>query len=709
VQGLIAGSPQSRSFDEGADRERELDVIGAFVNGLAVRGGTLLLSGDPGVGKSALLDAAAEKAVLAGIRVLRAAGVESDDMSFGVLNELLFPLRSDLEQLDDVPRNALNVALGFSDGPGSDRLRVSNAALELLNRAAADQPLMLVVDNLQWVDEVSGLVLGFIARRLRQTQVGLVAAERTGASRLAALDGSGCQVRLIDDEADRTRRLAIAAHRTASVTGDLGTAEALLADARRACPGAEPSAENAIATAFVVLHGDGDVATAHRLLLRGLETVDHGAAGPLNAERALEILVTVCRLSGRADHWESLRRLIAASGSAAAASAHADVGGALDPGTASGRSGEAESLVATAEPTQIVRMATASARADRLADCRQALRRAARPEPDGSTSLPAVQAGILLAVEAYQTGQWDDAWRLAESAADQCAARGYQLLHRQAQTVLAVVAACRGAAEAGRTLADEIARWAAPRGITSVVAGARYASALAALGQSDFQTAYQQAAGISGAGSIPAHEPFAAWALLDLVEAALRTDRRDEAVAHVKAAEQAGLAATSPRMALLAAATTAMIAPDDDAPALFELALTSEDAQRWPFDRARVQLLFGERLRRARAAGTARVHLAAALEEFRRLGAPTWADRAATALRAAGQVPPGAGHRGHQVLTAHELEIARLAAAGLSNKEIGGRLFMSHRTVASHLYRMFPKLGITSRAALGRVLPPDES
>ena len=94
-----------------------------------------------------------------------------------------------------------------------------------------------------------------------------------------------------------------------------------------------------------------------------------------------------------------------------------------------------------------------------------------------------------------------------------------------------------------------------------------------------------------------------------------------------------------------------MTAPDDEAPALFELALASEEAGRWPFDRARVQLLFGERLRRLRAVSAARVHLGAALDEFRRLGAPTWADRAATELRATGQAPPGADSGGHQVLT----------------------------------------------------------
>jgi DNA-binding NarL/FixJ family response regulator len=148
-----------------------------------------------------------------------------------------------------------------------------------------------------------------------------------------------------------------------------------------------------------------------------------------------------------------------------------------------------------------------------------------------------------------------------------------------------------------------------------------------------------------------------------------------------------------------------MTAPDDEAPARFDRALAIEDTGQWPFDRARVHLLAGERLRRMRAVTAARAHLGTAVEEFRRLGAPTWADRAATARRATGQAPPRGDRPDHRVLTPQELEIARLAAAGLSNKQIGGRLFISHRTVASHLLQVFPKLGITSRAALGRMLP----
>ena len=98
--------------------------------------------------------------------------------------------------------------------------------------------------------------------------------------------------------------------------------------------------------------------------------------------------------------------------------------------------------------------------------------------------------------------------------------------------------------------------------------------------------------------------------------------------------------------------------------------------------------------------------LSAAHDAFERLGALPWAGRAAAELRAAGHAPASTSTDGSaELLTPQELEIASLAAAGLTNKQIGERLYLSHRTVSGHLYRIFPKLGISSRAALRDALP----
>ena len=113
-------------------REHDLAVIRAFADEPSAWGGMLLLTGEPGVGKSALLDAAGERATRAGARVLRAAGAEFEDVSFSGLNQILFPLRAGLNRLDDRQRSTLNVALGVSGGLACDPLMMSNAVLALL-------------------------------------------------------------------------------------------------------------------------------------------------------------------------------------------------------------------------------------------------------------------------------------------------------------------------------------------------------------------------------------------------------------------------------------------------------------------------------------------------------------------------------------------------------------------------------------------------
>lgn len=249
-------------------------------------------------------------------------------------------------------------------------------------------------------------------------------------------------------------------------------------------------------------------------------------------------------------------------------------------------------------------------------------------------------------------------------------------------------------------LAQEMIQWAVPRRARQLQWYAWQAQTLAALGMGDFEEAYQHASAISPAGTFASHVQHALNVPMDLVEAAVRTGRRADAAAHVAATRAAGIATLSPRLALLASGSAAIAAADETAFELFEAALTIPDADCWPFDLARVQLVYGERLRRLRPPTESRVHLTAALEAFERLGARPWADRAAKELRATGQTKPRRVEFPKEKLTPQEREIAMLAASGLSNKQIGQRLFLSHRTVAAHLYRAFPKLGVTSRAGL---------
>ena len=162
-------------------RDEDLELLHAFVDQSSSDGDALLLSGAPGVGKTVLLDVVAAHAADAGVRVLRAAGAEFEaDLSFAGLNQVLHPLFEDIEGLSPPQREALEVALGLGDGPPPDQLIVCNAGLSLLLQAGSKQPLLVIVDDVQWVDRASALVLGFVARRLHGTRVGFLAASRSG-------------------------------------------------------------------------------------------------------------------------------------------------------------------------------------------------------------------------------------------------------------------------------------------------------------------------------------------------------------------------------------------------------------------------------------------------------------------------------------------------------------------------------------------------
>jgi DNA-binding CsgD family transcriptional regulator len=317
---------------------------------------------------------------------------------------------------------------------------------------------------------------------------------------------------------------------------------------------------------------------------------------------------------------------------------------------------------------------------------------------------PAITALTLLAADDYLTGRWREADNLLEEALGLCEVHGYRLLSWPGQNLQARLAAVRGDYEAASKITEEVSRWAEPRGVQMIRWNCCHTRALAALGQGDFDYAYQQTTAVTPVGTLAPYVPQALWVGMDLVEAAVHSACRKEAETHVEVMRDQGIAALSPRLALMTAAAAAMAAHEDRAGDLFNEALALPGVDRWPFDLARVQLAHGEQLRRAGARDTARWQLAAARDTFRWLGAEPWAVRAVRELRASGesQVPDNDVVPGQ--LSDQEREIASLAAAGMTNKQIGARLFLSHRTVAAHLYRIFPKLGISSRAALADAL-----
>jgi DNA-binding CsgD family transcriptional regulator len=242
-----------------------------------------------------------------------------------------------------------------------------------------------------------------------------------------------------------------------------------------------------------------------------------------------------------------------------------------------------------------------------------------------------------------------------------------------------------------------------------VAAVATWALGLEALADGRHDDAYEHLQRMFSPGLASAHFEASRWAIGDLIEAATHRgagDGLDRIVGH--AAEQAE-AGTSVRATLVVRRAKALMATEDDADALFRSAVATRGAEDWPFELARAQLSYGEWLRRRRRIIDARPLLRAAQEVFTRLGAQPWAERAQTELRAAG-VPTSVGRSNAiEELTPQQRQIAQLAARGLTNREIGAKLFLSPRTVSFHLHNVFPKLQVTSRSQLAHVLGESKS
>ena len=919
---MTAGPP-----DGVVGRGAEIDVLRAFVERAALGGEALVLIGDAGVGKTALLDIAARRAVSLGVSVVRAAGAEFEaDISFSALHQTLLPLLDGMQELRPLYRDALSVALGLGEGRRPDRLIVSGAALELVRRAGEAQPLLIVLDDVFWMDRPSAEVLGFVARRLAGSHVGLLAALRTASGSvfegsdlpkcqlepldwdaadglvrarfptlgpdmrrrllaeatgnplallelpaalsgrrpfaspgspaplplsarlselftsrveqlppatrrlllLAALDGTGdlgtlqratgdaelrdlapaehsrlvrvdtetrrlvfrhpltrsavvelstAQERreahralagvwadepqrqawhlaeasvqpeervaemleatarqmlsrgdpagaataltraaeLSPTDADRSRRLTKAAFISVNLAGRLGDREEIVAEALEAEPGPGASPQADVTAAFVLLNGEGDLEAVHRLLVRALEA--RGAeldATDEDVAAAVYLLLLVCGFAGRADLWDRyfaildrLRPDVPEDLLLASLTMPDPVRGAvpvLD---------RLDQLIAElndeSDSWHLRKVTLAAMFIDRMYGCRPALQRMVkRSRATGAWTLVA-SALNFMCLDYFLTGEWDELEQLLAEAFEICEHAGLRMYVPVLRYDRALVAAARGDDALARELTDEIAGWAEQRGANLIAQFASHARGLAALGRGDFEAAYHHASDVSPPGDFVRYRRHALWVCMDLVEAAVRTDRHAEAAAHVAAMNGYGIARISPRLALLAGGSAGMAARrDQDAFAEFERALAISGAERWPFDLARVRLAYGERLRRARSGRAAGAELMAAHEAFQRLGAVPWARRAGAELRATGQAPVvTSANRSAEPLTPQEHEIASLAAAGLTNKQIGERLYLSHRTVSGHLYRIFPKLGISTRASLRDALKRD--
>ncbi|GAA5122297.1 LuxR family transcriptional regulator [Alloalcanivorax gelatiniphagus] len=159
-------------------RRSERATLRALIAGVEVGvGASLVITGEPGIGKTALLDHLRETA--ANCQLARVAGVEAEvELAFGALHQLCAPFFGHLDRLAAPQRQALETAFGISEGRPPDRFLVGLAVLSLLAYAAEDEPLVCIVDDAQWLDQISAQTFAFVARRLMVERLGLVFAMR---------------------------------------------------------------------------------------------------------------------------------------------------------------------------------------------------------------------------------------------------------------------------------------------------------------------------------------------------------------------------------------------------------------------------------------------------------------------------------------------------------------------------------------------------
>jgi DNA-binding CsgD family transcriptional regulator len=312
---------------------------------------------------------------------------------------------------------------------------------------------------------------------------------------------------------------------------------------------------------------------------------------------------------------------------------------------------------------------------------------------------PLTQALVHLAWAAIHTGDWDVAAAASVEGARLARDTRQQQYGLTGELLAALVSALRG------TEQDIEAVIARPeRALQSMKGGpllatGHLARGAAALGDGRNDEAFRRLWPVFEETQ-PAFHRFMRWSgLLDLVEAAVGSDHADRVVHIVAELEDIAARSRSPFFNAELLCARPLLSHDEDAESLF-LAALHQDLAAHPFLQARTLFSFGRWLRRQRRAADARAPLRTSIEDFDTLGAARWSTRARQELRATGVT---VGHRtpdARDRLTAQELQIAQLAARGLSNREIGERLFLSHRTVGGHLYRIFPKLGIAGRAQL---------
>ncbi|MFF0465634.1 helix-turn-helix transcriptional regulator [Streptomyces mexicanus] len=304
-----------------------------------------------------------------------------------------------------------------------------------------------------------------------------------------------------------------------------------------------------------------------------------------------------------------------------------------------------------------------------------------------------------------EQGRWAEARSVAAEIAAVASAAGLDHAEACAHVLDATVLALLGEPTEARRRAEQALLLVDPLESRSVAVFARRAMGLAAVAEGNYDTAYARFRSAFTEDGDPVHYHVSYTVLAELAAAAVRRGRQQDAAALLERSARHLGTRMSARISALVDRGRALLAESEHAERYFQAALTGDTGEQWPFERAQTRLEYGEWLRRQRRIAEARPLLTMALDTFQRLGARPWIERAKAELRAAGieaadSVVPSAFNE----LSPQQQQIVQLAARGLTNREIGEKLFLSPRTVGSHLYRVFPKLGITARSQLRDVV-----
>ncbi len=300
-------------------------------------------------------------------------------------------------------------------------------------------------------------------------------------------------------------------------------------------------------------------------------------------------------------------------------------------------------------------------------------------------------------------------WNVAIPAADEAVRlsreTGQPLWAAAAQTGQAMILGLRGNDGAADELLREAEKVVLPLGVSAVLAGVQLTRGVTALGAQRYADAFGHLIRTFDPADSSHHGFQSTWGVGDLAEAALHCGEVASAREVVARVESEARTTANPwlRVGLLLARP--LLADPDQAEPFFRAGLRA-DLSKWPLYRARLLTEYGAWLRRQRRVAESRTPLRAARDTFDALGIHGWGERARQELRASGEASEPPEQEAWSNLSPQELQIALLAAEGLSNRQIGSRLYLSHRTVGSHLYRIFPKLGITDRSQLREMVSP---